>query len=587
MTSLKGLLTTYLADAFAACGFERSFGEVFISHRPDLGQFQCNGALTAAGKQKKNPLAIAQSVVAALDGHEILADITIAGPGFINLTLADQFLAAHTQQLANDDRLGCPPTANPQNVIIDFGGPNVAKPMHVGHLRSAMIGDSLQRLYRFAGDYVVSDIHLGDWGTQMGMLIAEIKRRWPDLPYFNPAYTGPYPTESPVNIADLQEIYPIASARCRQDQIVMAEALAATVELQQGRPGYRALWQHLKNVSLQELHDDYRSLGVSFDLWLGESDYHPRIPQMIEQLQANGQTQRSDGALVIPLTDGTNQREIPPLILLKADGGILYGTTDLATIDQRINDFHADKILYVVDARQSLHFEQVFQAARQTGLAPGVELEHVAFGTVNGPDGKPFKTRAGGVMRLKDLLAVVNEAALQRMAESDIAKDYADSAREDIAKKIGLAALKFADLMNHRASDYLFDLDKFTRFEGKTGPYLLYTVTRIKSVLRNAQAMALAPGAVLPPSGPERELMLAFGQLPDAVQSAYLYCAPNHLCDFAFNLAQAFNRFYSHCHILSEENPARQASWLTLAHLSLAELELSLALLGIETIDRM
>ncbi len=587
MSSLKELLTTSFADAFETCGLDRKFGEVVISHRPELGQFQCNGALTAARVEKKNPRAIAQSVINALDHREVFAEVSLAGPGFINIVLSDEFLAAQVQQIVGEERLGCLPVSSPQHIVIDFGGPNVAKPMHVGHLRSAIIGDSLQRLCRFVGHQVTSDIHLGDWGTPMGMLIVELKRRQPDLPYFEPAYTGPYPEEPPVTISDLQEMYPDAAARCQQDENEMETALKATVELQQGRPGYRALWRHFVDVSLKELKEDYNSLGVSFDLWLGESDYHDWISQLIKRLQEGGHVQMSESALVIPLAQTASQPEMPPLILVKSDGGFLYTTTDLATMVQRVEELLAEQILYVVDARQSWHFKQLFQAAYQTGLAPAVKLEHIAFGTVNGPDGKPFKTRAGGAMRLKNLLAMVTTEALKRMAETGVAEGFTPEERLNVAKKVGLAALKFADLMNHRTSDYVFNPEKFTKFEGRTGPYLLYTAVRIKSILRNATEKALISGPILSPTALERDLMLALCQLPEAIQNAYSNYAPNYLCDFAYTLAQLFNRFYAQCHILSEEDSARQSSWLTLAQLCLAELELMLSLLGIETPDRM
>jgi len=591
MISLKQHLSTIFSDAFEAYGLDRKYGEVVISNRPDLGQFQCNGALAAAkataNGHKQNPRAIAQGVIDRLRDQNNFGQVLLAGPGFINISLSDEFLAAYVQGIAHDERLGCAPVAQPRQVVIDFGGPNVAKPMHVGHLRPSIIGDSLQRLYRFMGDQVMSDIHLGDWGVQMGMLICELARRRPDLPYFDPAYTGPYPVEPPVAILDLQEMYPTASARCKQNEQELAAALQATVELQQGRPGYRALWRHFVDVSVKDLKEDFDSLGITFDLWLGESDYHDQLPTLLEQLQQSGQAHFSEGALVVPLDEGDGQPELPPLILVKSDGGYLYSTTDLATLLQRVNDFQADLILYVVDARQGIYFKQLFQAARRLDLAQGIQLEHVAFGTVNGPDGKPFKSRAGGVMRLKELIAMVIEAALNRMAESGIARDVGESERLLVARQVGIAALKYADLMNHRTSDYIFDPEKFTKFEGRTGPYLLYTAVRIKSILRKAGERAITPGPILPPMDQDRDLMLLLTQLPEAVQAAYLNYAPNHLCDFAYNLAQGFNNFYNRCHILHEDDPARQGSWLALAQLSLAELELVLSLLGIEIPERM
>lgn len=586
MASLTALLTQQLSNAFEACGLAREFGRVVLSQRPDLGQFQCSGALAAANRQQTKPRQVAEAVVRQLEDQAGLR-LSIAGPGFINITLSDELLAAHTQRMAQDERLGCDLTLSPETVLIDFGGPNIAKPMHVGHLRSSIIGDSLQRLFRFRGDKVLSDIHLGDWGTPVGMLIEELKRHRPDLPYFDPAYTGPYPAKAPVTITDLQELYPQAAARCQAAARAMQAAQQATLELQQGRPGYRALWRHFSMVSMAALKADFDRLGVKFDLWLGESDVHELIPPMLQKLEAADQAQFSDGALVVAFSQRAEEPDLPPLILVKAGGGYLYSTTDLATIVQRVNEFQADRLLYVVDARQGFHFRQLFQAARQTGLAGAAQFEHIAFGTVNGPDGKPFKTRAGGVMPLKELVTMVTAEALKRMQESNLAAACDEAERLRIARQVGLAALKFADLANHRTSDYVFELEKFTRFEGRTGPYLLYTAVRIKSILRNAAQAGLAAGPITVTHPLDRELMLVLNQLPDAVESAYEERLPSHLCEFAYELAQTFNRFYNRCHILTEPNPAVQASWLALSRLTLAELELLLSLLGIEIPERM
>jgi len=586
--SLIEKLTLIFSTAFEACGLDPVFGRVIISDRPDLGQFQCNGALAAAKAQKKNPRALAQNVVDALREKELFSQLSIAGPGFINITVADTFLAAHVRETAGDQRLGCEQISTPRNVIIDFGGPNVAKPMHVGHLRSTIIGDSLQRLFRFMGDRVTGDIHLGDWGLQMGMLICELNRRRPSLPYFEASHAGPYPDESPVTIEELEEMYPTAAARCKTDEKEMEAARQATAELQQGRTGYFALWRHFVAVSVKALKDDFEKLGVTFDLWRGESFYNDRIESMIANLKTSGHAVLSDQALVIPVSRPADKKELPPLILEKSDGGYLYGTTDLATIEERTKELHADLILYVVDKRQHLHFEQVFRAARLVSFAADAGLEHIAFGTMNGPDGKPFKTRAGGVMKLKDLISMVTENALIRMHENRIAEDYDAAEYRDIAHKVGIATLKFADLNNHRTSDYVFDLENFSKFEGRTGPYLLYTSVRIKSILRKARETNLQPGSILPPAVPaERDLMLILSRLPDEVRNSYLDRAPNYLCDFAYTLAQTFSRFYQQCHILSEKDSAVQSSWLALSQLCLRELELLLFILGIDLPERM
>jgi arginyl-tRNA synthetase len=460
--------------------------------------------------------------------------------------------------------------------------------MHVGHLRSSIIGDSLQRLLRFAGYRVLGDIHMGDWGTPMGQLIVELRRRFADLPYFDASYSGPYPSESPVTMEELAELYPVAAARYKEDEETRAAARQATAELQQGRPGYRALWQHFVDVSIASLKRDFAAIGVYFDLWYGEAHVHDRIAPLLARLQAEGYIEESNGALVIPVAEATDTKEVPPLILVKSDGGVLYSTTDLATIEERVRDLEADVILYVVDARQSLHFEQLFRAARKTGIADGVQMEHLGFGTMNGPDGKPFKTRAGGVMRLKELIAMVTNAAMQRLDEMHLAEELDKVERAEIARKVGLAALKYADLSNHRTSDYIFDLDRFTSFEGRTGPYLLYSAVRIKSILRKAEERGITAGNLRPPAHPdERALMLTLTLFPDAVQRALETRAPNHLAEFAYHLALSFNRFYNTCHILSEENSAQQGSWLALCQVALGEMEQLAYLLGLEIPERM
>lgn len=585
MQSLNDFLTDIFSDAFEKCGLDRKFGQVGISQRLDLSQFQCNGALSAARVAKQNPFDIANKVIGVTGNNEIFSDLSVGGSGFININLTDDFLAKYAREIEANEHLICQPVQSPKRVVIDFGGPNIAKSMHVGHLRSTVIGDSLQRLFRFMGDVVISDIHLGDWGTQMGMLIHELRRRSPELIYFDASYSGPYPETSPVSISDLEQMYPAAAVRCNNDPQEKREALQATVELQQGRPGYRALWQHFRNISIEALKVDFGSLGVEFDLWFGESRYHDRIPEMLERLRASGFSVLSEGALVVPVAE--ESENIPPLILVKSDGGYLYGTSDLATIEERVNEIQADTVLYVVDKRQSLHFEQVFRAARITGIANQIELEHIAFGTVNGPDGKPFKTRQGGVMQLHHLISMATDEALKRMSEIGVAEGYTMEERLPIANKVAIAALKFADLTNYRTSNYIFDLEKFTKFEGRTGPYLLYAAVRIKSILRKAGERGFAPGSILAPKGADRELILELSKFPDAVHAAYKGRAPNHLCEFAYNLAQTFSRFYQSCHILSESDPNLRASWLALSQLCLRLMERTLNLLGIEVPEKM
>lgn len=589
MQSLLAYLSEIFGNAFQQAGMERGYGEVVISARSDLGQFQCNGALAAAKAARQNPRMVAESVVAAVAPREIFADLSLAGPGFINITLTDQFLAERLRGVANDPRFGCGTVATPETIVVDYGGANVAKSMHIGHLRSAIIGESIKRIVRFKGHHVIGDVHLGDWGLQMGMLLTELRRHQPDLPYFDPEFTGPYPEESPVTIEDLEQLYPAASARAKSDIEAMEASRQATAELQAGRPGYLALWRHFVAVSIAVLRRDYGSLGVEFDLWLGESDAQPRIPGMVQRLRAAGLVELSDGAEVIhiPPTDGEEGREIPPLILVKSDGGAMYGTTDLATIEQRVEELHADRILYVVDARQALHFEQVFRAARRTGVAGNAKLEHLAFGTMNGTDGRPFKTRTGGTMKLHDLVELAQAEATAKMEEAGIGAEYPAEERASVIRSVGVGSLKYADLSNHRTSDYVFDPEKFVRFEGKTGAYLLYAAVRMKSILRKAAEQSFLPGEILPPGQAERELALLLTRFPDEVEYAAERYAPNYLCEYAYNLAQAFSRFYDRCHILRETDAALRASWLGLVQLSLQELTQTLSLLGMEVPERM
>jgi arginyl-tRNA synthetase len=588
MSSLTDILSEFVRDAFRAEGLPAEHAGVTPSNRPDLGQFQSNGALAVAKSLKRNPREIAEQIrgkLLAQHGNE-LRDVSLAGPGFVNLSLTDTFLATHLNRLTEDERLGVE-RKPAQTVILDYGGPNVAKPMHVGHLRAAIIGDALRRLFLFVGDRALGDVHLGDWGLPMGQVIAEVARRQPNLPYFDPARSGPYPSESPVTLEDLEEIYPVASAACKADPARLREARAITAELQAGRPGYRALWRHFVDISIDAMRRDYGALGVQFDLWKGEADVHDLIQPMIDGMKARGIAEESEGALVVRVAEPDDKNEVPPLILIKSDGAVMYSTTDLGTIVDRVRSHDPELALYVVDQRQHLHFTQVFRAARRAGINGRMQMEHLGFGTMNGPDGKPFKTRAGGVMKLQDLIAMATEEATKRLHEAGLAADYPAVEREQIAAQVGIAALKFADLSNHRISNYIFDLERFTRFEGKTGPYVQYAAVRIKSLLRKAAEQGDVPGRLLPPTDIERPLALLLGRLPDAMTAAHARRAPNELCEFAFSLAQEFSRFYSAYHILSETDAGLRASRLRLAQLTLRELELTLSLLGIEVPERM
>jgi arginyl-tRNA synthetase len=554
MTSLTMDLSRMAGEAFAAEGLDSAFGMVQVSDRPDLAQFQCNGALAAAKAAKANPRAIAEKIAA---------------------------------RLKSDPRSGLPHEGAGKTVVLDFGGPNVAKPMHVGHLRSSVIGDCLQRLFRANGWHVVSDIHLGVWGLQMGQLISEIEIRGTAPIYFDAAFKGPYPEQSPVTMEDLEELYPAASAACKADPARLDLARRATVELQDGRPGYRALWRHFVAVSQAGLEREYASLGVKFDLWKGESSVHDLIAPMLEDLKARGLAEMNDGALVIPVAREDDKKPMPPLLLVKSDGGVLHGTTDMATVVERTHEQNPDLVLYVVDHRQHGHFEQVFRAAEKAGLNGKAHLEHVGYGTMNGADGKPFKTRAGGVMKLYDLIAMAVVEAKSRLAEQGLGGDYSDDEREAIARQIAIATIKFADLSNHRTTDYIFDLERFSKFEGKTGPYLQYAAVRIQSILRKALGEGHVPGTPAIHSPEERDLVLQLLSLGDALRAAEQKRAPNILCDYAFTLAQNFSRFYAAHHILSESDAALLASRLGLCARVLAVMTGTLGILGIAVPERM
>ncbi|MCF8880905.1 arginine--tRNA ligase [Hyphobacterium sp. SN044] len=587
MASIADILTRRAGAAFAAQGLPDSLGRVVESGRPDLAPYQCNGAMAAAKIAGKPPRAIAEAVAAALEDDDLIETIEIAGPGFINLTPKTHVYAMRAAEISNDALSGAEKVDTPRGVVIDFGGPNVAKPMHVGHLRSSIIGDSLQRLFRFRGDRVTSDVHLGDWGLQMGQLITEVARVMPDLPYFDESFTGPYPDESPVTMDDLQLLYPRASAACKEDKARLEEARQATRDLQAGRAGYVALWRHFAAVSKAALETDFAALGVHFDLWKGESDVDALIPGMVEDLKSRGVTHEDQGAWIIPVAREDEKRELPPFLLLKSDGAALYETTDLATILDRKTEQDPDLILYVVDARQADHFEKVFRAADKAGYFDRTQLEHIGFGTMNGPDGKPFKTREGGVLKLADLIRMATDKARARLEEAGLGQEGSAEEREAVAKAVGIAAIKFADLSNLRTTNYIFDLDRFVAFEGKTGPYLLYAAVRIKSMMRKAKDQGVAPGEIFIGADEEAALVRALDGFALAASEAYDKRSPNYLCDHAFTLAQAFSKFYANCPVLGAEDEAVKASRLALAALTLKQLETVFSLIGIDAPERM
>ncbi len=592
MTILASL-TQKVSEAFAVAGHEARFGEVRVSDRPDLAQFQCNGALAAAKAAGTSPRAVAESVAGVLRTDPTFASVTLAGPGFINLTLADAHLEAMVAALAADAGLGAWRAAEPETIVIDYGGPNVAKPLHVGHLRSAIIGESLKRILRAAGHRVVGDIHLGDWGLQMGQLISELEIRRPELAYFAPEATGPFPEAPPISLVDLETMYPAASAACKADPARADLARKATKALQDGRPGYRALWRHFVDLSVAALRADYEALGVTFDLWKGEADADPLIPELVADLEGRALAERSDGALIVRVARGTDRKEVPPIMLVNSEGAVGYHATDLATIVDRRRSIAPDRMLYVVDNRQALHFEQVFRAADLAGYFAEDRLEHLPFGTMNGADGRPFKTREGGVLRLRDLIDQTRAAAAARIAESRSEREGAQAPDEaetaSIVERVAVATIKFADLSNPRVSDYIFDLDRFSSFEGKTGPYLLYASVRARSILTRAGMNSGEPpaGEFRIEAAEDRDLALALVLYGEATRQAANRRLPHLVAEHAFVLAQKFSTFYAARRVLDEADLRLRASRLALASVTARQLDHALSLLGIDVPERM
>ncbi|MEM9014790.1 MAG: arginine--tRNA ligase [Pseudomonadota bacterium] len=581
-------LSAIVGAAFVDEGLDASLGVVRRADRPDLAQYQCNGALAAAKARKQNPRALGEALCARLSTRPIFADVQVAGPGFINLTLTDAALGERVDGLIEDKSLGGWRHDTPEAIVVDFGGPNVAKPLHVGHLRAAIIGESIKRILRAAGDDVTGDVHLGDWGLQMGQLISEIELRDPSLPYFDENFSGPYPEEPPISLVDLEDLYPAASAACKADPARNDLAKKATKALQDGRPGYVALWRHFITLSVNAMKNEYHSLDVSFELWKGESDANPLIPELVEDLTAKGVLEPSDGAEIIRVARESDKKTVPPIIFLNSEGAVGYHATDIATIVDRKRTLDPDRILYVTDGRQQLHFEQVFRAVDRAGYFDETKLEHLWFGTMNGKDGKPFKTRAGGVLKLRDLLDQTFEAATERLTASGLGDGYPAEEKDAIARQVGVAALKFADLSNQRTSDYVFDLDRFMSFEGKTGPYLLYASVRVRSVIGKAmEKNAGEPGPVRIAAPEERDLALTLLEFNAATKDAYQKRMPHIICDHAFSLAQAFSKFYAACRVADEADAGLRASRLTLVTAVGRQLDLSLALLGISAPARM
>ncbi|RHQ44396.1 MULTISPECIES: arginine--tRNA ligase [unclassified Roseburia] len=589
MRKILDLITDEMVKAFEAAGLDAKYAKVTVSNRPDLCEYQCNGAMAAAKEYKKAPIMIAEEVVARLKDNAMFESVEAVKPGFLNLKLNNEFVASYISKMQEDtERLGCDKVEHPKTIMIDYGGPNVAKPLHVGHLRSAIIGESIKRIGKFMGHNMIGDVHLGDWGLQMGLIITELKLRKPELCYFDEDYEGEYPVEPPFTISELEEIYPTASGKSKEDAAYKEAAMQATYELQHGRRGYQALLSHILNVSVTDLKKNYANLNVSFELWKGESDAQPYIPDMVQKMKDDGYAYISDGALVVDVKEETDTKEIPPCMILKSDGASLYNTTDLATIVWRMKDYHPDKIIYVVDKRQELYFTQVFRCARKTHLVDDdTELQFLGFGTMNGKDGKPFKTREGGVMRLETLLSSINDEMYRKITEN---RTVEEAEAKATAKVVALSAVKYGDLSNQASKDYIFDIDRFTSFEGNTGPYILYTIVRIKSILNKYKEAGKEAGtaAILPAhSESEKALMLELTRFNAMMENAYEETAPHKVCSYIYDLANALNHFYHETKIMAEEDEAVQASYVRLLTLTRRTLEVCIDVLGFSAPDRM
>ena len=595
MKKILDLITDEVTKAFTECGYDAKYAKVTLSNRPDLCEYQCNGAMAAAKEYKKAPFMIADEVVEKLAANPMFAMAESVKPGFLNLKIDEAYLADYVAKMQEDEgRFGCEKTEAPKTIMIDYGGPNVAKPLHVGHLRSAIIGESVKRIGKFMGHNVIGDVHLGDWGLQMGLIITELKQRRPELVYFDDTYTGEYPEEAPFTISELEEIYPTASKKSKEDEAYKEAAMQATFELQHGKRGYQALLKHILNVSVTDLKRNYANLNVSFELWKGESDAQPYIPDMVQKMKDDGFAYISDGALVVDVKEDTDTKEIPPCMILKSDGASLYNTTDLATMVWRMKDYNPDEIIYVVDKRQELYFTQVFRCARKTGIVkPETELKFLGFGTMNGKDGRPFKTRDGGVMRLEHLISGINEEMLAKIQENQKTKEnlgISTEEAENTAKMVALAAIKYGDLSNQASKDYIFDIDRFTSFEGNTGPYILYTIVRIKSILNKYHGLGKdESGAVIGAahSKSEKDLMLELSKFNAVMESAFEETAPHKICSYIYDLANAFNSFYHGTKIMSEENETVQKSYIRLLELTKSVLETCIDVLGFSAPERM
>jgi arginyl-tRNA synthetase len=588
MEKFLDLISNEMKQAFEAAGYDRELGKVTVSNRPDLCEYQCNGAMAGAKLYKKAPIMIANDVADKCTDSRVFAEVQAVAPGFLNLKIKGSFLADYLTQMEKEEKFGLEVPEKQKTIIVDYGGPNVAKPLHVGHLRSAVIGESVKRIARYIGHKVISDIHMGDWGLQMGLVITEMKERYPDLVYFDESFDGEYPEEAPVTVTELEEIYPTASRKSKEDPAYKEKAMEATFKLQSGVKGYRALWKQIIKISVADMKRNYDNLNVTFDLWKGESDVHDVIPGMVDYMKKEGYAYISDGALVVDVKEDTDTKEIPPCMILKSDGASLYNTTDLATIMERMREYHPDQMIYLTDKRQDLYFEQVFRCARKTKLVDeDTELVHIGFGTVNGADGHAFKTRDGGVMRLEMLINEINEKMYQKIVES---REVDEEEARNTAKIIALSAIKYGDLSNQASKDYIFDIDKFTSFEGDTGPYILYTIVRIKSILAKAKEQGEDLTNLTlkeADTDSQKALMMTIARFNAMMENAYDEVAPHKICAYIYDLANTLNRFYHENRILAEEDETKKRSWLGLLILTKEILEACIDVLGFGAPERM
>ncbi len=587
MKKLLELITEEFEKAFEQCGYDKKLGKVGVSNRPDLCQYQCNGAMAGAKLYHKAPIMIANDVVAVVGDNDMFSSVEAVNPGFININLNSEFVAKYLNDMNNADKFGVV-NENVETIVVDYGGANVAKPLHIGHLRSAVIGESVKRIEKYMGNNVIGDVHLGDWGLQMGLIITELQERQPDLVYFDESYTGEYPTEAPFTISELEEIYPCASKKSKEDEAFKERAQQATLKLQSGYAPYRALWQHIMNVSKVDLKKNYDNLHVHFDLWKGESDAQPYIPGLIQNLIDKGLAYESQGALVVDISEEGDSKELPPCIVRKSDGAALYATSDIATLVQREEDFHPDKYVYLADKRQDLHYTQFFRVAKKAGIVkPDSDLVFIGFGTMNGTDGKPFKTREGGVMRLENLISNINEAVYNKIMEN---RSVSEEEARNTAQIVGLAALKYGDLSNQASKDYIFDIDRFASFEGNTGPYILYTIVRIKSIIEKYKAEGNTVeglSIVSTDNKDQLQLMLDIAKANEVIENAAKELAPHKICSYIYDLANAFNRFYHETKILAEEDETKKKGYIALIKMAEDVLETGIGLLGFEAPEKM